>query len=151
MRKIWRVVAILKMKEPPGDEGIPNWYPTRKQGPQNYSHKWLDAVNNLNELEGRFFPRPPGKSQEFVLFLQPHFSPVLPTTKHMFHPCAIIGFDLGLSYSKPLHMLFPLLGMLVPTSAFSIDCVTEISLSGPSLDFTCYDNLFLTPFSICLT
>ena len=102
-------------------------------------------------LEGRFFPRPPGKSQEFVLFLQPHFSPVLPTTKHMFHPCAIIGFDLGLSYSKPLHMLFPLLGMLVPTSAFSIDCVTEISLSGPSLDFTCYDNLFLTPFSICLT
>ena len=102
-------------------------------------------------LEGRFFPGPPGKSQEFVLFLQPHFSPVLLITKHMFHPCEIIGFYLGLSYSKPLHMLFPLLGMLVPTSAFSINCVTEISLSGLSLDFTCYDILFLTPFSICLT
>ena len=75
-------------------------------------------------LESRFCPGPPGKSQEFVLFLQPHFSPFLPITKHTFHPCEIIGFYLGLSYSKPVHMLFPLLGTLVPTSAFSINCVT---------------------------
>ena len=47
-----------------------------------------------------------------------------PITKHMFHPCEIIGFYLRLSYSKPLHMLFPMLGMLVPISAFSINCVT---------------------------